>query len=607
MKKTSVKRKGDSMKKAFNRFLLIFITAFLMASVLLSFNVGLNVSIRQKINQVLKPNEIVYAEPGVYLLGEETLYTDENGGALIEARQSAGAGFINMEWFKKAGFTYHYDVDRGLFNIVGNGHFLSIEDSGSLWLDGVKQSGQVSFAQYGETYYVDVQALNQIVGQEVTGFSQTVSQSGNIIYRSDFLALPQLTIKDEAWVFRSESDIADYYDGRQPSAFYDLRHIFSKTSILESLKNTEATYYQSSEGILQVVTDSGEVGYVIDRDDFKTSVSTAREMDSNPVTSHVYSAPIFMAWEAVYSYNPNPENLPEMTGVNVVSPTWYELADASGDIDAKVSEDYLAWAEANNKKVWALVSNAFDIDRTHAFLHDAEARKTFINYMVAQAIRYGYDGINVDFENVYLADRDALTHFMNEFAWYTSRNNITLSMDVTVMGGSDNWSKCYDHEALGKIVDFLVVMTYDEHWASSPISGPVASFGWVQSHMAEIADVVSSEKLIMGLPAYTRVWRERPSETQADVMVTSSSAVGLDAQQALIEKYELTPIWDETDRLYYATFFETDALVKMWIENAETLAVRTELVKDLDLKGVAVWTRALASDDIWGAIHNALQ
>jgi spore germination protein YaaH len=111
----------------------------------------------------------------------------------------------------------------------------------------------------------------------------------------------------------------------------------------------------------------------------------------------------------------------------------------------------------------------------------------------------------------------------------------------------------------------------------------------------------------MGLPAYTRVWRERPSETQADVMVTSSSAVGLDAQQALIEKYELTPIWDETDRLYYATFFETDALVKMWIENAETLAVRTELVKDLDLKGVAVWTRALASDDIWGAIHNALQ
>ena len=171
------------------------------------------------------------------------------------------------------------------------------------------------------------------------------------------------------------------------------------------------------------------------------------------------------------------------------------------------------------------------------------------------------------------------------------------------MGGSDNWSKCYDHEKLGAIVDFLVIMTYDEHWASSPISGPVASYDWMLYHMKQLAEVVSPEKLVMGVPFYTRVWREYPSTEKANAITTRSSAIGMEAQNNLITKYNLTPIWDDVDKLYYATFFEEGNQVKMWIENAETIGAKIEIIDLLGLKGVAAWRRGFETPDIWNVFE----
>jgi spore germination protein YaaH len=118
--------------------------------------------------------------------------------------------------------------------------------------------------------------------------------------------------------------------------------------------------------------------------------------------------------------------------------------------------------------------------------------------------------------------------------------------------------------------------------------------------------VVAPEKLVLGLPTYTRVWRERPSSQNANVMTTSSSAIGMEAQNNLIEKYELTPIWDDVDKLYYATFFEEDALVKMWIETPETLAIRAELVNELGLGGIAIWRRGFETQDVWDKLNQVI-
>ena len=205
-----------------------------------------------------------------------------------------------------------------------------------------------------------------------------------------------------------------------------------------------------------------------------------------------------------------------------------------------------------------------------------------------------------------MADRDRLTHFINELAWSMKQHGLILSMDVTIMGGSDNWSKCYDHEYLGRIVDYLVIMTYDEHWASSPISGPVASYGWVERGMTALTQVVDSQKLVMGLPLYTRVWREQPSTERANQMTNRSSAIGMQAQANFIANNGLTPFWDEESKLYYAAFIDGEELVKIWIENAETLSLRAGLVHELNLAGIACWQRTFATDDVWPALRDVV-
>ena len=347
------------------------------------------------------------------------------------------------------------------------------------------------------------------------------------------------------------------------------------------------------------ITERSRIGYAVLRETDTINFIAEADKTQRDSISRIYPDPIVLTWEAVYSFNPNTENIGPMDSLNVISPTWYELTDEAGSVSSTASEAYVNWAKSRNYEVWALVSNAFNLDRTHAFLYTANARADFIAYMINEAMVYGYEGINIDFENVYMADKDALTHFVHEFAYHTRKNNLTLSMDVTVMGGSDNWSKCYDHAKLGDIVDFLVIMTYDEHWASSPISGPVASYDWMLYHMRQLAEVVPVDKLVMGVPFYTRVWREYPSTEKANAHTTRSSAIGMEAQNALVDKYKLTPIWDDIDKLYYATFFEEGNQVKIWIENARTIEAKLEIIELLGLKGVAAWRRGFETPDIW--------
>ncbi|HSN65149.1 MAG TPA: glycosyl hydrolase family 18 protein, partial [Fusibacter sp.] len=369
------------------------------------------------------------------------------------------------------------------------------------------------------------------------------------------------------------------------------------------VSKTEAFIYPVNENTLFIIDEENNRGYIERKDDLSIEPKRISDLPQRISMKRTYDAPIVMTWEAVYSYNPDTTTLPVMNNLNIVSPTWYELASADGQVNDKSSADYTAWAHARGYEVWALVSNAFDIDMTHAFLTDSNARMRFISEMLSQARANGYEGINIDFENVYLEDRDALTHFVDTFAYYAREAGITLSMDVTVMGGSDNWSKCYDHVKLGKIVDFLIIMTYDEHWASSPVSGPVASYDWMLYHMTQLADVVDPDKLVMGVPFYTRVWREYPSTEVANEFVTKSSAIGMEAQNALIVKYELTPIWDDVDKLYYATFFEENAQVKLWIENARSMAAKMQIINTLNLKGVAAWRRGFETQDIWDVFN----
>lgn len=596
------------MKKTFVGIGSILLILLILATTILAVDVELNLKIRRKINTLLKPYAIVNVEPTVIYLSSNEAFVDPNAKELLRIKRETGQTYLNVVHLVTVGTTYQYDENHGILSITGPQTHLVIGQDGSVHENNQQISEKIELLTYNEAHYINLTALNNLNSGKALGFTENVSDndrgSGSTIIYNDYETYNKTQINDKTWVFKNEEAIESYRNSQYNLDFlYKVKNIFSKTEISEIVSKTEAFVYPVNEKTLFIIDDENNYGYIEHKDDLLMEPKKISDLPQRISMKRTYDAPIVMTWEAVYSYTPDTTTLPVMNHLNIVSPTWYELASADGQIDDKSSADYTTWAHARGYEVWALVSNAFDIDMTHAFLTDSNARMRFISEMLSQARANGYEGINIDFENVYLEDRDALTHFVDTFAYYAREAGITLSMDVTVMGGSDNWSKCYDHVKLGKIVDFLIIMTYDEHWASSPVSGPVASYDWMLYHMTQLADVVDPDKLVMGVPFYTRVWREYPSTEVANEFVTKSSAIGMEAQNALIVKYELIPIWDDVDKLYYATFFEENAQVKLWIENARSMAAKMQIINTLNLKGVAAWRRGFETQDIWDVFN----
>lgn len=362
---------------------------------------------------------------------------------------------------------------------------------------------------------------------------------------------------------------------------------------------------QTNEGWTEVVTDQLIYGYI--ESSFLGDSKTYQTI-LKPKKEYKYSdEPINLTWEAVYSYNPDTDKIPEMVGLNVISPTWMSLADDAGNINKKlISSSYTQWAHSRGYEIWPLISNDFKPERTSIFLKSTSARMNFIETLLQTSLENNFDGINIDFENVFLEDKDRLSHFVAELSQVLRQNDITVSMDVTVIGGSDNWSRCYDRPVLGRHVDYLMIMAYDQYWAASPKSGPVAAYDWVSAKMKEIMQVVPEHKLVLGMPTYMRIWKEVPSTEKADTMKAKSETLSMNRLVRMMEENDFNLIWDEAGQQYYIGYIKENILYKIWVEEGKSIRAKTAFARDNKLAGVATWRRGFETQDIWGIIEEEL-
>jgi spore germination protein YaaH len=217
---------------------------------------------------------------------------------------------------------------------------------------------------------------------------------------------------------------------------------------------------------------------------------------------------------------------------------------------------------------------------------------------------YNLDGINIDFENMHFHDRDLLTQFMRELTPLAHEQGLTVSIDVTMISNSLNWSRIYDRPALAEIVDYVALMAYDEHWANSPVAGPVASLPWVERGLQAVLQEVPAEKLLLGMPFYARIWKEEMLEG-GDVEVSANAYSMARVQETLKEK-KAAVSWDERAKQNYAEYREGDILYRVWVEDAESIRQRVELVHKYNLAGVASWRRGFEKPEIWQIIQDAL-
>ncbi|MBB5174524.1 glycosyl hydrolase family 18 protein [Texcoconibacillus texcoconensis] len=446
-----------------------------------------------------------------------------------------------------------------------------------------------SFITDGEEQFVELEQLANIYP-----FSFEYDENQNVL-----------------WVDKDgdEIDYGKVLDGRESKRNIrsepDIRSPYYKTLVEgDSIR----LYEQEENGFVRMIAEDGTPGFlkedIIESTETKTIEVDDRNEDESSLS--LPDEPVNLTWEAVYSNNPNPKDLPELPGVNVVSPTWFHLNNGDGDLRNLGSRSYVEWAHEEGFDVWGLFSNDFEPDRTHEALKDYESRHHMIRQLLQYSEMYDLDGINVDFENVYLDDRDHLTQFMRELTPFLHEAGLVVSMDITFISSSEQWSRFYDREELDEIVDYMIVMAYDEHTANSAVPGSVSSFPWVEQHLQVLLDVVDHEQLILGIPTYTRLWEEK--ETEDGNIEVSSTAIGMDEAKEWIASRGIEREYDQSTGQHYVedSSQEEGVTHKIWLEDEMSIEKRVELVEKYDLAGVASWNREFMNDEGWEVLNNAL-
>ena len=445
------------------------------------------------------------------------------------------------------------------------------------------------------TVYVPVAPLAELYGLHV----EEAPETGFVILR----------LPGETWTLAAPKEPEDGADEGAPSAAVRVQPALRAPLVDEIRPGEHAVVYGETEGWYWVRTERGLFGYADKRD--LVYAGTARYDPPDPAEGERFVAPrrmgerVFLVWEQVYSRNPNTAAIGPMPGLNVVSPTWFHLLDAEGTLENRADAAYVEWAHGRGYQVWALFSNSFDPDLTAEALSTHDRRMNMARQLLGYAQLYKLDGINVDFENVYVKDGPLLTQFMRELTPLLHEAGLTVSIDVTFAGGSATWSQFLDRKALGEIVDYMMVMAYDEHWASSPVAGSVASLPWVEQGVRRIVENIGvpAKKVVLGVPFYTRIWTEKTENGKTSV---SSRAVGMNAVASLLRDRKLTPVFDEAAGQHYVEYEEGGARHRIWIEDEMSVKARAELVNKLGLAGIAAWSRNFASESIWTTIDETL-
>ena len=386
-------------------------------------------------------------------------------------------------------------------------------------------------------------------------------------------------------------------------------------TVAEVKRDTQVRYQGGVKSpILTEVSKGDTVAVIEDEGDWKK----VRTQDEEPVYTNISKDYVInMAWHNVTNSDANSsvlEMIASTKGLNTISPTWFHVADTSGNLESIASSEYVNYAHQSNIEVWAAIRD-FDggissQEESYALLSSTSSRTNLINQLMAAVFQTGIDGINVDFEMISEECGEHYIQFIRELSVQCRKNNIVLSVDNYV---PQNYNQQYHRGEQGAVADYVVIMGYDEHYGGSPEAGSVASYDFVKAGIENTLEEVPAEKVINAVPFFTRVWEETP-KTEEEIaaaqgtdaaeytMNVTSTAYGMADARAVVEQAGAQITWDETTQQNYATWEANGVTYEVWLEDAQSLEPRLKLMKDYGLAGTAAWRLGQETSDIWELI-----
>mgnify|MGYP002297143633 FL=1 len=367
-------------------------------------------------------------------------------------------------------------------------------------------------------------------------------------------------------------------------------------------KGDTLLYLENLDNWCKVMTADGYTGYIQTEDISEQEAIEARTAKKDSYERITRDHKINLVWHQSTSTESNDamaEMTAEMTGVNVISPTWFSVTDETGTISSLASADYVKLAHDAGREVWGLIDNfneAFDETTDLAY---ASVRSRIIEQLLAEAASCGMDGINVDFENLKEAGIPHYLQFLRELTSAAHAQNLVVSVDTPV---PQAYTMYYQRGEQARFVDYMIVMAYDEHFAGSEEAGSVSSLPFVQQAVEEMTRVMPADQVICGIPFYTRVWTEKFGQS-----AITSEVLGMDGAKNYAKENQMTETWDASLGQNVATVETSDARYTIWMEDEQSMEEKLKVIQSADLAGVAEWKLGFERADVWSLISEYIE
>lgn len=482
----------------------------------------------------------------------------------------------------------YWDDKENILSLATSGGLITVNAEDSLRYTVGKESVEMEFQilyQDGDVTYIAMDFVSQNSRINYTW----AEQPNRIIVQSDF---------ESANTFGTLVDDVRLRVG--PNKKYDyLLELEGGKEVLIDTDTPPENEYQ------KIITLDGIEGYVPQEYlDKKVEKAWTTDKEEDVFSQLGMEETICLGWHQMTGVVGSADletKISQAGSLNVISPTWFALSDNKGNFTSLASEEYVTAAHAKGLKVWGLI-NDFDTKISlKKIMGRTSSRTNLINNLVTTAIQYDLDGINIDFEKITKASAPAYLQFLRELVLRCHANGIVVSVDDYIPTDS---SAFYNWKEQGRVVDYVIFMAYDEHYAGGGESGSVSSLPFVKEGIERGLMSIPKERVVTALPFYTRLWKETKKGDEVEV---TSSAYGMSSAESVLRYNDVSADWDEATGQYYAEFKADGATYKIWLEEETSLDKKLETVFAMDVAGVAFWKLGFERPVTWTTIGKYLQ
>lgn len=528
-------------------------------------------------------------KPGTeYMAGNEYFnLTDENSVALIQNGELLEEQAVLIGGEPYAAYTYvesqlnscfYWDEEtKGILLTTSGGVQTLLPGDAAI---AKTPGGQPAVQQESDgTVYISLDVVKEYTDLDYAYYSDP----NRVVIRNEWDGVEQATVQSDTAQVRQKGGI--------------------KSLILADVQKGDALLYlENLDNWCKVMTADGYTGYIQTEDISEPEAIEARTAKKDSYERITRDHKINLVWHQSTSTESNDamaEMTAEMTGVNVISPTWFSVTDETGTISSLASADYVKLAHEAGREVWGLIDNfneAFDETTDLAY---ASVRSRIIKQLLAEAASCGMDGINVDFENLKEAGIPHYLQFLRELTSAAHAQNLVVSVDTPV---PQAYTMYYQRGEQARFVDYMIVMAYDEHFAGSEEAGSVSSLPFVQQAVEEMTRVMPADQVICGIPFYTRVWTEKFGQS-----AITSEVLGMDGAKNYAKENQMTETWDASLGQNVATVETSDARYTIWMEDEQSMEEKLKVIQSADLAGVAEWKLGFECADVWSLISEYIE